>query len=107
MDAFKKDFYSHFEPLMEPWDGPASICFSDGIVVGATVDRNGLRPSKYCVTSDDRIILGSESGVLDLPQDKVIYKGNLAPGKILIADLDAGRIAVSYTHLTLPTSDLV
>ena len=92
MDAFKKDFYSHFEPLMEPWDGPASICFSDGIVVGATVDRNGLRPSKYCVTSDDRIILGSESGVLDLPQDKVIYKGNLAPGKILIADLDAGRI---------------
>lgn len=58
--------------------------FSDGIVVGATVDRNGLRPSKYCVTSDDRIILGSESGVLDLPQDKVIYKGNLAPGKSLL-----------------------
>lgn len=92
MEQYKKDFYTHYEPLMEPWDGPASICFSDGIVVGATVDRNGLRPSKYCVTSDDRIILGSESGVLDLPQDQVIYKGILAPGKILIADLDAGRI---------------
>lgn len=92
MEDYKKDFYSYYEPLMEPWDGPASICFSDGVVVGATVDRNGLRPSKYCLTSDDRIILGSESGVLDLPQDKVVYKGNLAPGKILIADLDAGRI---------------
>lgn len=92
MDEFKKDFYSHYEPLMEPWDGPASICFSDGVVVGATVDRNGLRPSKYCLTSDDRIILASESGILALPQENVIFKGNLSPGKILIADLDAGRI---------------
>jgi len=92
MDEFKKDFYSHYEPLMEPWDGPASICFSDGFVVGATVDRNGLRPSKYCLTSDDRIILASESGILAMPQENVIFKGNLSPGKILIADLDAGRI---------------
>jgi len=92
MDEFKKDFYSHYEPLMEPWDGPASICFSDGVVVGATVDRNGLRPSKYCLTSDDRIILASESGILAMPQENVIFKGNLSPGKILIADLDAGRI---------------
>jgi len=92
MDEFKKDFYSHYEPMMEPWDGPASICFSDGVVVGATVDRNGLRPSKYCLTSDDRIILASESGILAMPQENVIFKGNLSPGKILIADLDAGRI---------------
>jgi glutamate synthase (NADPH/NADH) large chain len=92
MEKYKKDFYSYYEPIMEPWDGPASICFSDGIVVGATVDRNGLRPSKYCVTNDHRIILASESGVLEIPQDNIIYKGNLSPGKILIADLDAGRI---------------
>ena len=92
MEKYKKDFYSHNEPLMEPWDGPASICFSDGIVVGATVDRNGLRPSKYCLTNDDRIILASESGVLEIPQENVIFKGNLSPGKILIADLDTGRI---------------
>jgi len=77
---------------MEPWDGPASICFSDGVLVGATVDRNGLRPSKYCLTNDDRLILASESGVLALPQENVIYKANLSPGKILIADLDEGRI---------------
>jgi len=92
MEPYKKDFYSHYEPLMEPWDGPASICFTDGIVVGATVDRNGLRPSKYCLTSDNRIILASESGVLAIPQENVLFKGNLSPGKILIADLDTGKI---------------
>ena len=92
MDERKKDFYRYMEPMMEPWDGPASICFSDGTVVGATVDRNGLRPSKYCLTSDDRIILASESGVLAIPQENIIYKANLSPGKILIADLDQGRI---------------
>ena len=92
MESYKKDFYKYYEPLMEPWDGPASICFSDGVLVGATVDRNGLRPSKYCLTNDDRLILASESGVLALPQENVIYKANLSPGKILIADLDEGRI---------------
>ncbi|MBK9257102.1 MAG: glutamate synthase large subunit [Saprospiraceae bacterium] len=92
MAAYKKDFYKYYEPLMEPWDGPASICFSDGVLVGATVDRNGLRPSKYCLTNDDRLILASESGVLALPQENIIYKANLSPGKILIADLDQGKI---------------
>ena len=92
MDDYKKDFYEYYEPMMEPWDGPASICFSDGVVVGATVDRNGLRPSKYCLTEDDRMILASESGILALPQQNIIYKANLSPGKILIADLDQGKI---------------
>ncbi|MCB0647016.1 MAG: glutamate synthase large subunit [Saprospiraceae bacterium] len=92
MPQFKKDFYEFHEAVMEPWDGPASICFTDGKVLGATLDRNGLRPSKYCLTSDNFLILASESGVLPLNQDKIIYKGNLRPGQILIADLDQKKI---------------
>ena len=88
MPQFKKDFYEFHESVMEPWDGPASICFTDGRVLGATLDRNGLRPSKYCLTSDNFLILASESGALPVSQDKIIYKGNLRPGQILIADLD-------------------
>ncbi len=92
MPQFKKEFYEFHEYLMEPWDGPASIVFTDGKVLGATLDRNGLRPSKYCLTTDNILILASESGVLPLDQSKIVYKGNLRPGQILIADLDKKKI---------------
>lgn len=92
MPQYKKDFYEFHEYIMEPWDGPASICFTDGKILGATLDRNGLRPSKYCLTSDNFLILASESGALPINQDKIIYKGNLRPGQILIADLDQQKI---------------
>ena len=88
----KRDFYQYHEMLMEPWDGPASITFTDGTLVGATLDRNGLRPSRYVVTTDNELILASETGVLDIPADKIARKDRLEPGKILIADLDEGRI---------------
>ena len=92
MEQYKKDFYAYHQNLMEPWDGPASMCFSDGIVVGATLDRNGLRPSRYSVTSDNELVVASETGVVDLDPSKIIYKGRLQPGKILIADLEQHRI---------------
>ena len=92
MPQYKKEFYEFHEYIMEPWDGPASIVFTDGKVLGATLDRNGLRPSKYCLTKDNILILGSESGVLSLDQNKIVYKGNLMPGQILIADLDLKKI---------------
>jgi len=89
---FKKDFYEYHEALMEPWDGPASITFTDGTLVGATLDRNGLRPSRYLLTDDNVLILASETGVLPVDQSKVILKDRLEPGKILVADLDEHRI---------------
>ncbi|HMP29410.1 MAG TPA: glutamate synthase central domain-containing protein, partial [Saprospiraceae bacterium] len=92
MPEFKKQFYEFHEYIMEPWDGPASIVFTDGKVLGATLDRNGLRPSKYCLTKDNILILSSESGVLPLDQSRIVYKGNLRPGQILIADLDEKKI---------------
>jgi len=92
MESYKKAFYEYHKTIMEPWDGPASVCFTDGILVGATLDRNGLRPSRYCLTEDNTLILASEAGVLDLDQSKIIMKGRLQPGKILIADLDEHRI---------------
>jgi len=92
MDAHKKAFYQYHDAVMEPWDGPASICFTDGVLVGATLDRNGLRPSRYMITSDDLLILGSETGCLELNPAKIIAKGRLEPGKILLADLDEQRI---------------
>lgn len=92
VEQYKKDFYEFHEHLIEPWDGPASLCFTDGTLVGATLDRNGLRPSRYIVTDDNRLILGSEAGCLEVPADKIVYKGRLQPGKILIADLDEHRI---------------
>ncbi len=88
----KREFYRYHDALMEPWDGPASICFTDGVVLGATVDRNGLRPSRYCVTKDDMLVLASETGLIDFNQNDIKYKGTLSPGKILIADLDTGEI---------------
>ena len=92
MEDYKKAFYEYHASLMEPWDGPASICFTDGEVVGATLDRNGLRPSRYCLTSDDKLVMASEAGALPVDESKVILKGRLQPGKIFVADLAQGRI---------------
>jgi glutamate synthase (NADPH/NADH) large chain len=91
-EQYKKDFYEYHEALMEPWDGPASICFTDGTLVGATLDRNGLRPSRYMLTDDNVLILASETGVIPVDPAKVILKDRLEPGKILVADLDEHRI---------------
>ncbi len=92
MAEYKKAFYEYHETMMEPWDGPAAICFTDGIVVGATLDRNGLRPLRYCLTDDNILIAASEAGALEIPQEKIVLKGRLQPGKMLIADLDQHRI---------------
>ncbi len=92
MEEYKQYFYEYHENLMEPWDGPASICFTNGVLVGATLDRNGLRPSRYCVTEDDVLILASEAGALPVDQSKVVVKGRLQPGRMLVADLDEKRI---------------
>lgn len=92
MEEYKKEFYEYHEAMMEPWDGPASMCFTDGVLVGGTLDRNGLRPSRYCLTNDNRLVLASESGVLPLDPATIVYRGRLEPGKILIADLDEKRV---------------
>ena len=92
MDPVRKAFYEYHASMMEPWDGPASITFTDGKIVGATLDRNGLRPSRYCVTSDDQVIMASESGVLEIDQSKIVKKGRLQPGKMFIVDMEQGRI---------------
>ncbi|MCR4788733.1 MAG: glutamate synthase large subunit [Lachnospiraceae bacterium] len=86
------DFYQYYATMMEPWDGPASILFSDGDVMGAILDRNGLRPSRYCVTDDDRLILSSEVGVLDIDEAHILRKERLHPGKVLLVDTKAGKI---------------
>ncbi len=88
----KKDFYQYYATMMEPWDGPASILFSDGDLMGAVLDRNGLRPSRYYITSDDELILSSEVGVLEIPEEKIIKKDRLRPGKMLLVDTVAGCI---------------
>lgn len=92
MSREKKDFYEYHANLMEPWDGPASITFTDGKIVGATLDRNGLRPSRFIVTDDDMVIMASEVGVLDIDPARVISKGRLQPGKMFVVDLEKGRI---------------
>ncbi|HRY29311.1 MAG TPA: glutamate synthase central domain-containing protein, partial [Elusimicrobiota bacterium] len=88
----KKAFYEYHSCLMEPWDGPASICFTDGTRVGAVLDRNGLRPSRYYVTKDDLVVLASEVGVLDIPPERILHKGRLKPGRMLLIDTEKGRI---------------
>ncbi|MBI3192654.1 MAG: glutamate synthase subunit alpha, partial [Pedosphaera parvula] len=88
----KKAFYEYHACKMEPWDGPASIAFTDGVKIGAVRDRNGLRPSRYWVTSEDQVIMASEVGVLDIPQDKIIKKGRLEPGCMFLVDLNEKRI---------------
>jgi glutamate synthase (NADPH/NADH) large chain len=88
----KRAFYEYHASLMEPWDGPAAIAFTDGRVIGATLDRNGLRPARWLVTDDDLLIMASETGVLPIPPESVRAKGRLQPGKMLLADLEEGRI---------------
>jgi glutamate synthase (NADPH/NADH) large chain len=88
----KRAFYEYHRTLMEPWDGPASICFTDGILIGATLDRNGLRPSRYVLTDDNTLIVASEAGALPIDQSTIVLKGRLQPGKILIADMDEKRV---------------
>jgi glutamate synthase (NADPH/NADH) large chain len=92
MDPVKKAFYEYHASMMEPWDGPASISFTDGKIIGATLDRNGLRPSRYCVTTDDRVIMASETGALPVDQAIVKEKGRLQPGKMFVVDMEQGRI---------------
>ena len=98
MDPVKKAFYEYHAAIMEPWDGPASISFTNGKMIGATLDRNGLRPSRYCVTKDDRVIMASETGALPVDQATIIEKGRLQPGKMFVVDMEAGRI-ISDTEL--------
>ena len=88
----KYDFYQYYATMMEPWDGPASILFSDGDVMGAVLDRNGLRPSRYCITSDGFLILSSETGCIDIAPENIVKKDRLRPGKMLLADTKQGRI---------------
>ncbi|MFT7681589.1 MAG: glutamate synthase (NADPH/NADH) large chain [Moritella dasanensis] len=92
MDPVKRAFYEYYACIMEPWDGPASISFTDGKMIGATLDRNGLRPSRYLLTNDGTLIMGSETGTICIDQSTVVEKGRLQPGKIFIADLEQGRI---------------
>jgi glutamate synthase (ferredoxin) len=92
MPGVKKDFYAYHSCLMEPWDGPASVGFTDGKSIGAVLDRNGLRPSRYCVTKDDLVIMGSEAGVLDIPPSDIVMKGRLEPGRMFLVDIEQGRI---------------
>ena len=92
MDAARKAFYEYHACLMEPWDGPASIAFTDGEVMGAVLDRNGLRPSRYYVTKDDMVVMASEVGVLDIPPENVLIKDRLHPGRIFMVDTKQGRI---------------
>jgi len=92
MDDAKRAFYEYHSCLMEPWDGPASIAFTDGIRVGAVLDRNGLRPSRYYVTRDDLVVMASEVGVLNVPPDQIIHKNRLQPGRMFLVDTEEGRI---------------
>ena len=92
MDAARKAYYEYHCSLMEPWDGPAAIAFTDGRVIGATLDRNGLRPARYLVTKDDMVVMSSETGVLPVKPEDVKMKGRLQPGKMFLVDLEQGRI---------------
>jgi len=92
MDAKRRAFYEYHAALLEPWDGPAAIAFTDGRQIGATLDRNGLRPARYVITDDDHVIMASEAGVLPIPDEKIVRKWRLQPGKMLLIDLEEGRI---------------
>ena len=96
MDSSKKDFYHYWATMMEPWDGPAAILFSDGDLVGATLDRNGLRPSRYYITKDNELILSSEVGVLDIPEENIVKKSRLMPGRILLVDTVQKKFISDY-----------
>jgi glutamate synthase domain-containing protein 2/glutamate synthase domain-containing protein 1/glutamate synthase domain-containing protein 3 len=92
MPQNKKDFYEYHSCLMEPWDGPAALCFSDGQSIGAILDRNGLRPARWLVTKDGMVVMGSETGVLDIPPENILRKGRLEPGRMFLVDLEQKRI---------------
>ena len=92
MDERRRAFYEYHAAMLEPWDGPASIVFTDGRQIGATLDRNGLRPSRYCVTDDGLVIMASESGVLPVPENRIVRKWRLQPGKMFLIDLEQGRM---------------
>src|SRR5712672_1240020 len=92
MSEERKAFYEYHGCLMEPWDGPASIAFTDGTVIGAILDRNGLRPSRYYVTKNDLVVMASEVGVLDIPAEDILIKERLHPGRIFLIDTAQGRI---------------
>ncbi|MCX7111803.1 MAG: glutamate synthase large subunit [Proteobacteria bacterium] len=92
MDEKRRAFYEYHSALMEPWDGPAAVAFTDGRQIGATLDRNGLRPARYLITDDDYVMMASEMGVLDIPQHKIVKKWRLQPGKMFLIDLEHGRI---------------
>ena len=92
MDAARRDFYAFHSSIMEPWDGPAAVCFTDGSLIGATLDRNGLRPGRFWVTDDGLVVFASEAGVLDIPQSSVVEKGRLQPGRMLLVDLAQHRL---------------
>jgi glutamate synthase (NADPH/NADH) large chain len=92
IDPARRDFYEYHSMLMEPWDGPAALVFTDGSLVGATLDRNGLRPGRYLVTDDGLVVLASEIGVLDIAPEKVVRKGRIRPGKMFLVDTEAGRL---------------
>ncbi len=92
MDEERRAYYEYHAALMEPWDGPAAVAFTDGRQIGATLDRNGLRPARYLQTSDDLVLMASEMGVLPIPQEKIIKKWRLQPGKMLLIDMEQGRI---------------
>ena len=92
MDDDKRGFYEFHASMMEPWDGPASIVFTDGTQVGAVLDRNGLRPSRYTVTKDGYVVMSSETGVVEIEPENVLSHGRLEPGKIFLVDMDEGKI---------------
>lgn len=92
MDGDRKAFYEYHAALMEPWDGPAAVAFTDGRQIGATLDRNGLRPARFCVTDDGHVVMASESGVLPIKEDNIVRKWRLQPGKMLLIDMEQGRI---------------
>ncbi|MFW2339678.1 MAG: glutamate synthase large subunit, partial [Acidimicrobiia bacterium] len=92
MDPARRDFYEYHAAVMEPWDGPAAVAFTDGKQIGATLDRNGLRPARYFITDDDLVVMASEMGVLEFPEEKIVKKWRLQPGKMLLIDLEQGRI---------------
>ncbi len=92
MDNDRRAFYEYHAALMEPWDGPAAVAFTDGRQIGATLDRNGLRPARYLITDDDLVVMGSEMGVLQIPEEKIVKKWRLQPGKMFLIDMEQGRI---------------